>query len=320
MIITCTAISDKSVYHIFGRTLDLECSLGESVIITPRRYPLGFLHLDGTDNHYSIIGAAHLADEIPLYYDAVNECGLCAAALSFPRFAEYRKPESGRRSLASFELIPWVLSRAESVNEALCLLAEVNITGESFSEKLPATPLHWIFADAERTITVESTLRGVEIHDNPVGVLTNSPDFEQQLINLERYSHIIGGENKITDLHSRGLEGFGIPGDFSSGSRFVRAVYLKTRTVPQKSREKAVNRFFHIMDSVSQPSGATQAEDCTPVRSVYTSAIDTERLEYYFTTYENRRIRRVKLNTPPPECENLLRFPMHTAEDILRLN
>jgi len=316
----CTAISDKSLCHIFGRTLDLEYSLGEAVVITPRRYPLGFLHSGRSDNHFALIGAAHLVGGLPLYYDAANEHGLCAAALSFPRFAEYRKPESGRRSLASFELIPWVLSQARSADEARRLLADVTVTDESFSDELPATPLHWIFSDAERSIVLESTHRGVKIEDCKAGVLANSPDLEAQLGNLERYARLIGSGDPIPDLHSRGLEDFGIPGDFSSGSRFVRAVYLKARTAPPKSREEAVSRFFHIMDSVSQPSGATRAEDGTPVRTVYTSAIDSERREYFFTTYENRRIRRVRLDTPSADGSELAVFPMHTAEEVGILN
>ena len=320
MIITCTAISDQCKYHVFGRTLDLEYSLDESVVITPRRYPLDLLHLEVTEPRYAIVGAAHLAGKTPLYYDAVNECGLCAAALSFPLFAEYDTPKVGAQNVASFELIPWVLSRADSTDKARQLLTNINITGESFSDKLPATPLHWIFADAEHSVTVESTRQGIKIQENPVGVLTNSPDFEAQTINLERYAHIINNDRRIPDLHSRGLDGFGIPGDFSSGSRFVRAVYLKRRPAPPKTREEAVTRYLHIMESVSQPVGATCSEDTRPVRTVYTSAIDTERREYFFTTYENRRVRRVKLEAPYTVGSELSVYPMLASEDIEELN
>ena len=316
----CTAISDRTRGHVFGRTLDLEYSLGEEVVITPRRFAFDFLHHPRITDHHAIIGAAHVAYGAPLYYDAANERGLCAAALSFPRFCEYSKPKKDSHNVASFELIPWVLSRAESVEEVRRLLANTTITDESIAENLPTTPLHWIFADKHSSLTVESTREGLKIHDNPWGVLTNSPDFKGQLINLERYAHIIEGGEKISSLHSRGLEGFGIPGDFSSGSRFVRACYVKSRTIPPKAPGEAVSRLFHIFDSISQPLGVTLGKDKAPVKTVYTSAIDTETLEYFFTTYENRRIRCVKLEMAPAGDDTLVRFSMHSTEDILHLS
>ena len=316
----CTAISERRVRHIFGRTLDLEYSLGEEVVIIPRRFVFNFLHQQKSSDHYAIIGSAHVECGIPLYYDAVNEKGLAAAALSFPKFCEFSKKKRDAHNVASFELIPWVLSRAESVEEVRRLLYNTSVTDESVTERLPATPLHWIFADKSSSLTVESTRAGLKIHDNPWGVLANSPDFECQLVNLERYEHIINAKRSDTPLHSRGLCGFGIPGDFSSGSRFVRACYVKSKTALPKAKADAVSRLFHIFDSISQPQGVTVSENGAPVKTVYTSAIDTESLEYFFTTYENRRIRCVKLDTSAALGEKLLAFPMHSEEDISRLN
>lgn len=316
----CTAISDTALGHIFGRTLDLEYSLGEEVVITPRRFALNFLHRQKSTDHYAIIGAAHVEYGTPFYYDAVNERGLAAAALSFPKFCEYSREKSDTHNVASFELIPWVLSRAESAEEVRRLLYNATVTDESAGENLPATPLHWIFADKRSALTVECTSGGLKIHDNPEGVLTNSPNFECQLLNLERYEHIINARRSDTPSHSRGLYGFGIPGDFSSGSRFVRACYVKSKAARPKSKDAAISRLLHLFESISQPQGVTESENGKPVKTVYTSAIDTESLEYFFTTYENRRIRCVKLNTTLALGENLLRFPMLSGEDILRLN
>ena len=49
---------------------------------------------------------------------------------------------------------------------------------------MPAASLHWIIADANEAITVESTESGLHVYDNPVGVLTNNPPFEQQMFQL----------------------------------------------------------------------------------------------------------------------------------------
>ena len=317
----CTAISDSGARHIFGRTLDLEFSLGERVVITPRRFRFNFLHLPSPAEHYAIIGAAHIADGVPLYYDAANERGLCAAALNFPGFAEYHSVKRWLHNAASFELIPWVLSRAESVEQVRRLLVNSNITDDSFSQELSATPLHWIFADRHSAIAVESTRTGLEIHDNPEGVLTNSPVFSYHTINLEHYTHIMNEPTLPSrTVHSRGLSAFGLPGDFSSSSRFIKAAYVKSHTEPPMSKTEAVSRFFHLMDTVSQPRGITRSAEDAPVRTVYISAIDTESLEYFFTTYENRRVRCVKLDTATAIGENLRAIPMHSEEDVLQLD
>ena len=316
----CTAINETNGRHIFGRTLDLECSYGEEVVILPRRFPLRFLHLRGLAEHLAIIGTAHVSGGVPLFYDAANEAGLCAAALNFPTLAKYLPPSSTERSLASFEVIPRMLATAKSLEEVRRLLANARITNESFSRELPPTPLHWIFADKSSAITVEQVECGLKIHDNPYGVLSNSPDFRSQIYNLERYAHILEGAPSVGGLHSRGLADFGIPGDFSSSSRFVRAVYAKSRTLPEQERRSAISRFFHLFDTVTQMHGATRAEDGRPVRTVYTSAIDTASLEYLFTTYESRHIRCVRLLEGTVDGESLARFPMHEGESILPLN
>ena len=316
----CTAINETNGRHSFGRTLDLECSLGERVVITPRRFPLRFRHGRELREHYAMIGTAHLEDGVPLYYDAANEAGLCAAALNFPNMAVYLPPTSGERCLASFEVIPRVLAAAKSVEEAARFLSTARITDESFSVNLPPSPLHWIFADKSASITVEQGAGGLKIHDTPHGVLSNAPDFASQTYNLERYLHIILGKESPEGMHSRGLADFGIPGDASSGSRLVRAIFTKLRTIPVREKTAATSRLFHILDSVSQQDGLTVAEDGRAVKTVYTSVIDTAALEYCFTTYENRRIRSVRLDSSLADGEALLCYPMHSGEDILHLN
>ena len=129
----CTAINDVSKIHLFGRTLDLEYSLDEQVVITPRRYVFEFLHEEKTYEHYAIIGAAHLSGGIPLYYDAMNEKGLCAAALRMPAITLYQEFKPQKQNLASFELIPWLLCHFDSASAAKEAMASVNITPESFS-------------------------------------------------------------------------------------------------------------------------------------------------------------------------------------------
>ena len=79
----CTAIACQTGDFYFGRNLDYEFSYGEKVVLTPRRYPFVFRKAGSMTEHYAFLGMAHIADGYPLYYDGVNEKGLCIAGLNF---------------------------------------------------------------------------------------------------------------------------------------------------------------------------------------------------------------------------------------------
>ena len=68
----CTAAAYKTKDFYFGRTLDYEFSYGDEIAVTPRNYVFDFRHSGKLENHYAIIGMAHVAGDYPLYYDAIN--------------------------------------------------------------------------------------------------------------------------------------------------------------------------------------------------------------------------------------------------------
>ena len=225
----CTAITFKRNNFYFGRTLDLERSYGDEVVISPRNFPLHFRESPALDHHYAMIGMAHVSRGYPLYYDAVNEAGLCMAGLNFPGFAHYNPSAEGKENVASFELIPWILARCGSVKEVRLKLRNLQLTDISFSEALQTTQLHWIIADQTECVTLEPLEDGIRIHENPVGVLTNNPPFDDQLFQLRNFMHLSANppHNHFSpdiDLkpYSRGMGAMGLPGDLSSQSRFVR--------------------------------------------------------------------------------------------------
>ena len=123
----CTAATYKTKDFYFGRTLDYEFSYGDQIAITPRNYPLHFRHAGDMENHYAIIGMAHVAGDYPLYYDAINEKGVGMAGLNFVGNAVYANVQSGVDNIAQFEFIPWILSQCSSVVEVRKLLGQINI-------------------------------------------------------------------------------------------------------------------------------------------------------------------------------------------------
>lgn len=319
----CTAINQYGEYHLFGRTLDLEHTYGESVVLSPRGFTLEFTDQHRLSSHHAIMGVACIRDGIPLYFDAVNEMGLCAAALNFPSSCVFHKRANGSVNVASFELVPFILAKCGDISEAIKILENINIIDISFSSELPSTPLHWIFADKNGAVTVESIADGVRIYQNTVGVLTNDPPFPYHMTNITHYMDLNPAPPKnnlcpTIDLkpYSRGMGALGLPGDASSASRFIRAVYAKYHTQKTHTKEQSISRFFHIMDTVSQPCGYALTDSGAPVSTVYTSCADTSSFTYYFTTYGCRRIYAVKPSLHALDDTEITSFEMHHKEDI----
>lgn len=107
----CTAATYCNGDFYFGRNLDYEFSYGEHVTITPRNYPIR-LHGGALDRHYAMIGMAHIQNDYPLYYDAVNEKGLCIAGLNFVGNAVYPPVTQGVASVPQYALIRGCSARA----------------------------------------------------------------------------------------------------------------------------------------------------------------------------------------------------------------
>lgn len=323
----CTAVTYRTRDHYFGRNLDLELSYGEWVTVAPRRYPLRFREEGELSRHFAMLGVAHVAGEYPLYYDAVNEKGLAMAGLNFPDSARYAPPEGEGERIAQFALIPWVLSRCGTVQEAKGLLARLHVTGEAFSAQLPPAPLHWLLADRQEAVTVEPVEGGLRVYDNPVGVLTNEPPFPVQLFALNNYLHLTpeAPRNRFAPAlelgpYSYGMGALGLPGDWSSQSRFVRAAFVKENAVCDPSEESAVNQMFHILGSVNQSRGCSETAPGCYETTRYTCCCSLERGIYYYTTYDSRRIRAVALSREDLEGSNLVRYALDHREEIFFRN
>lgn len=319
----CTAATYRTKDHYFGRTLDYEVSYGEEVVVTPRNFPFHFRHMGSLSSHYAIIGMATVAGEYPLYYDATNEKGLSMAGLNFPGNADYKPLAEGKDNVATFELIPWLLGQCATVEEAKAYLARMNLANTPFSPQFPVSPLHWIIADRDCAITVESVREGIRIYDNPVGILTNNPPFDYQMTNLTNFMSLSTEppENHFSDQldltpYSRGMGMLGMPGDLSSASRFVRVAFTKLHSVSGTSESESISQFFHILGSVAQQRGCVHMGEGKYEITIYTSCCNTDRGIYYYTTYENSQITGVDLHRENLDGQQLSRYPLITGQQI----
>ena len=319
----CTAISFSTKSHYFGRNLDLEYSYIETVAITPRNYPFHFRKKETLKSHYAMIGIAYVHENYPLYYDATNEKGLSMAGLNFPHYAKYKPESVGKDNIAPFEFIPWILGQCETVEEAKLILEKLNLLEEHYSAELPLSPLHWLISDRQSSIVVEPLTEGVKIYENPVGVLTNSPTFDTQLFHLNNYmslsphapqNHFAPGLN--LQRYSNGMGALGMPGDWSSQSRFVKAVFTKINSVCGDSETESVSQFFHVLGAVEHQRGCVDMGKNLYEITVYSSCCNTDKGIYYYCTYDNSQITAVDMYRENLDGAQVISYPLFKEPEI----
>lgn len=318
----CTAISYYTDSLYFGRNLDYESSYGESVVITPRKFPLS-----KTKDHYAMIGIAHVCDGYPLYYDGFNEKGLCIAGLNFTKSAVFGDKKDGFQNVAQYELIPRLLGTCANINEVSQTAETLNITGERFKENMPAARLHWMVADRNGTLVLEQTESGLNVYDDPAGVLTNEPPFLQQMFALNDYMALSPyppknsfAENMPLENYSRGMGAVGLPGDLSSKSRFVRAAFMRANSVCDGSDGQSIAQFFHLLGSVEQQRGAVRLDGEKCEITIYSSCMAPESGMYYFKTYNDPSVRSVSMKNTDLDGDSLYICPVTDSLHVTHLN
>ena len=319
----CTAATYKTKDFYFGRNLDYEFSYDNEITITPRNFQFNFKEMESIKSHYAIIGMAYVVDNYPLYYDAINEKGLGIAGLNFVGNANYKEKVQEKDNITPFELIPWILSQCTSVKEARVLIEKMNMLNVPFNDSLPLSELHWIIADSNESITVESVKEGINVYDNPVGVLTNNPTFDKQIFSLNNYMHLspkspknIFSKDLNLNLYSRGMGAIGLPGDLSSQSRFIRVAFTKMNSISKDDEKESVSQFFHILHSVDQQRGCCDLGDDKYEITLYTSCCNTNKGIYYYTAYDNHQITTVNMNKEDLNGDQLITYPFIKEEQI----
>lgn len=313
----CTAVAMRAQGLYFGRTLDFSQDFGQELTLMPRQYPLKLRHMAAMDRHYALLGVGVIMEGFPLFFDAVNEKGLAMAGLRFADSACYTGALAGKDNVAQFELIPWILGQCESVAQVRQLVRRLQITDTAFHSDLPSAPLHWLVADESQTLTLEATAQGLQIYDNPVGVLTNEPPFPQQMLHLANFMHLSAAEpeNRFAPeismpRYTHGLGAMGLPGDGSSTSRFVRAAFALHNRLPEPTVQGRVEQMMHILDSVSQLRGSCYTQNDQPFFTRYSICCDATRGEYFYTTWENRSISAVSMARAELTGSALRHWPM----------
>lgn len=337
----CTGIrliaADGTVVH--ARTLEFAVEVHSEVIVSPR----GFERLGETPDgkgglrwkaKYATVGANALG--LPIILDGLNEAGLAAGLFYFPTTAGYMAYDPGvaSQTIAPWQLASWVLDNFKSVDEVKANIGSIVVAPTVLKQWGFTPPVHMVVHDATgKSAVIEYVDDKLNVYDNPLRIMTNSPGFDWHMANLRNYVNFSLANRPPVDLGPITLEPFGqgsgmlgMPGDFTPPSRFVRAAAFSHSVLEPKTGDEAVMTAFHILNNFDIPKGSARDPkkdehgNIVADYTLWTSANDLKAKRFYFRTYEDSRIRMVDLTKMSLDAKDIVIFPMRGEETVQRLN
>ena len=331
---TGTRLKAKDGSVVPGRTLEFAKNLDSHVIVIPRNFEITGVTPWGENGlkwktRYAVVGANFCGESVVI--DGLNEKGLSGGFFYFPGYAEYQKvaPSDKAKTISEWQLLTWILSSFETISEVKKALYEIKVAGVVFAKWGFVLPGHFIITDQEgNSIVIEYVKGQLNIYDNPFGVITNAPGFDWHTANIANYLNLstsdvsskkIAGETIAPFGQGSGL--FGIPGDFTPPSRFIRVLFLTISSIETENARDTVSQLFHILNSFDIPKGAIREKTGEITQEDYTqwtTAQDLRNRNYYFKTENNSRIRVVHLLKCNLDAKEIAGLKMETpGEDVL---
>lgn len=298
---------------VVGRTLEFGKPLDSVIAIWPAdsefigQTPSGNNGLKFTSK-YGFLGAT-AATNYDMLLDGINDQGLNVGVFYFPGYAQYAEPtpENAAKGLAPAQVAAWILGNCANVAETKERIGEIALLPVVIGLLGIVPDLHIKVQDAAGgCIVIEPRGGKLVVHDNPVRVLTNAPDFPWMLTNLNNYlnmSSAYPSAQKIGDLHlspfGMGGGSVGLPGDFTPPSRFVRMTFFMQNALPQPDTSKAVSTLFHILNNFDIPPGSAMPPAGTaekfPDYTTWTAVSDLKKKQFHWKTYGHPDVRVVDL-------------------------
>ncbi|MCF3935264.1 choloylglycine hydrolase family protein [Acuticoccus sp. M5D2P5] len=333
----CTGIrivsADEAV--IRARTMEFGIDTQSNVILVPRGYARTATAPDGAEGKtwttkYAALGMNILNENVLI--DGLNEKGLSVGAFYFPGYAgyqDYAASDAGK-AVAPWELGTYILENFATVDEVRAGLQEIVVPATEYPAWKMVPPLHYIVMEPSGTALVIEYVDGtLNVHDNPIGVITNSPNFDWHMTNLNNYVNMTLQNVEPNTLGPLKVDGFGqgtgllgIPGDFTPPSRFVRAAIFQYGVLKSETSDDAVLEAFHILNNFDIPRGVARDGEpdangnITVDYTQWTAASDLENLRYYVRTYDNSAIRYVDLSAETLDAADIKVWPVGGDESV----
>ncbi|WP_024850968.1 linear amide C-N hydrolase [Hydrogenovibrio kuenenii] len=329
----CTGIrlTTEDGSTVYGRTNEWGAfDLNSRVAAVPSGYHFRGLTPDGNNGKkwtgkYNFLGLDAIGKDV--FIDGMNEKGLAVGFFYHKGFAHYMKydKKKARNTITATDMVSYLLSQFKNVDEVEKAVKHVRVVAvKEASLGIPAYA-HWMVTEASgKSIVIEYIDGKLKLYKNPLGVITNNPTYDWQMTNLRNYLNLSinpAPNRKIAGIEFTPLSGgsgmVGLPGDFTSTSRFVRAAVWSHTDQPLKNSNDAVYELFRILDNFDVPLKSAEGSDnkeknVTGMRSStqWTTAWDLKHRVLFFHTQYNRRVQEVDLNKVKFVPNTIVHTPM----------
>jgi len=311
----CTGIQIKTQdgNYIFARSMEFAASfMPHDLIAVPRNYKFTGQAPAGKPGmpwqvKYAFVGFAPAGEK--LVDDGLNEKGLHVGGFFFPGYAQYENVTEADypTTISCLELASWILATCSSVAELRQQLPKIHVCPVVFSALGYVPPFHLIVSDKSGDAAIIEYVAGkLNIYDNKVNVITNSPDYIWQTTNLRNYLGLKASNNPAITINNnqfaqfgQGSGAVGLPGDFTPPSRFVRAAFLVDWALQGKDIDEGISVAFHILNQFDIPLGVVKGEQNGAIvydTTQWTCASDLTGSRYFYHTYNDRSVKMVDLN------------------------
>ncbi len=333
--VACTGIVLKTQNEVTipARTMEFGFDVQSKLLVIPRGTSLEFLSSIKDTVGYQMkakYGFAGMnAVEKNIVVDGVNEAGLYLGCFYFSGFASYPPltAENQKNAVSSEELGNFVLGSFATVDQVIAGLKNITVVGSFIADIQGEAPFHYAVTDSTgRSVVIEYTKTGLNVFENSVHTICNNPTYDWHLTNLRNYVNLSPNNSEGFEFNGNSVKGLsegtgmlGLPGDYTSPSRFVRASAFVNTALPCKDEQEGVFRAFHILNAFDIPKGVVRQKTLSQVftdYTVWTSVADTKNKMYYYKTYKNGSIK--KLNVL--EILKKAKGEMFTIESETELN
>jgi len=330
--------------YVYGRTMEFGLPLNSQLISIPKNYAAKGIGVDGKygsgmgwTTKYAAAGMNPLG--LPELVDGMNEKGLIGGMLNLPNSAEFQAVSSAdsARSINSVQVLTYVLTNFATVDEIKVGLAKIKVNGAKLGVYNNSTPLvHYTFHDANgKSIAVEYIKGQLQIIDNPIGVMTNDPPFQDHLNSIGNYANlskvekppvVINGATFRAPSSGSGLHG--LPGDYLSPSRFIRALFLASSVPTTNTASQMNDAAWHILGSFDIPPGAVTLPASNPYGggiggfevTEWSVTANNKNMTYMVKMYENNNIYLFDLKKMNTTAKEIQYIKLDKPSNAIRLN
>ena len=328
----CTGISltAQDGSNVVARTVEWAATAMQcGYIVAPRGHEHQSYTPTGANglNYTGVYGYVGIYTEYePFVVEGVNETGLSAGLFFFPNYGDYAPyvEKNNSKTLCDMQFVSWVLSQFSSIDQVKNALANVDLV--TLNHKIGA--VHWRITQPDGRMVVLEVVNGVpQFYENILGVLTNAPGFNWHMTNLNNYLNLEPGSAADHTIkkgitlqalgHGSGM--LGLPGDFTSPSRFVRATFFQTTSPTWATGFETVVQAFHILNNFDIPIGSqhqlAEIPKGLPSATQFTAATDQKSMKFYYRTAWNSNIRCIDLMSIDFHKVKFQSYPLDTKQE-----